>query len=684
VNVFRPSPNLAAPRGAPVAAALVAALAACAAAFGACSDDSKYGTLDVELAATGACGAGREAPLPAEVTCLGVELCRPGDAGVCEPVPLVRSSGGHGGPGARVLRLERQAQLTFDTAATGGGYVLRVTAYDASGAVVATGTATDVAIGGTARVRLQRPGQWTCAPGTPAGALAARALHHAVSLPSGEVLVFGGVAGDGVDLLGLDRASSPQGARLEPSVEVFVPSEQRFAPVAVRGTWRGRVLSSVALLPDEPPGPYRIALYGGYETTSGAVLRLDARQTGTTTGTPLVPDPAATPGSPLLLTYDPASRALTVEALDFNSGSFVSTGFGAVSDLVGAAGAGVVVLGAGAFREGAAVDSPLETTLVPRAFWYGPDGRALSSVGSATLSAARFGATATRIDSDTVLLWGGSVGEATAARARELAGEVVRRSGASVVTIPIAGGVPRDCPFSAALPADPTTTLPDPTAFHTATAVAGRRVLLAGGLLVGGVDCPTRGVSTLFTNRPLVLVAVPTDPAAPATAQDVPHGDYEPSILHAALPVEGYRGAPGGVLLTGGAVSLGALRLGATAQAGIVTVSPSGPAYTPLPPLRRARWGHTLSALPGGRVLVVGGFEVFMDGSRARARALDDGEVLLVEPDPAPIAECADVPFVPPADAGRADAGPRDAGPVDAGPVDAGPDDAAIDEDLGP
>jgi hypothetical protein len=558
-----------------------------------------------------------------------------------------------------VLRLERQAQLTFDTAATGGGYVLRVTAHDASGAVVATGTATDVTIGGSARVRLQRPGQWSCAPGTTVGPLAARALHHAIALPTGEVLVFGGVAGDGVDLLGLDRASSPQGARLEPTVEVFVPAEQRFAPVTVRGSWRGRVLATATLLPGDAGGPHRIALYGGYETSAGAVLRLDARQTGTTVGTPLVPDRGAEPGPPLLLTYTSAGRVLTVEELDFNSGSFVATGFNVASEVIGSAGAGVVVLGAGPFLEGASADEPLTTAFAPRAFWYGPDGRALSTVGSVTLSAARLGATATRIDDDTVFVWGGSVNEATAARAREHAGEIVSRAGGSVSTRSVAGGVPRDCPLSPALPVDPSIP-PDPTAFHTATGVAGRRVLLAGGLLVGGVDCPTRGVSTLFTNRPLVLVHVPNDPAAPVTAQDVPAEGYMTSILHAAMPVERYRGGPGGVLLTGGAVTLGTLRLGTTDQVGLVSVLPAALGYTGLTPLRRARWGHTVSPLPGGRVLVVGGFEVYADGARQRARALDDGEVLFIDADPAPIAECVDVPFDAPADGGAADAALRD------------------------
>jgi hypothetical protein len=81
-----------------------------------------------------------------------------------------------------------------------------------------------------------------------------------------------------------------------------------------------------------------------------------------------------------------------------------------------------------------------------------------------------------------------------------------------------------------------------------------------------------------------------------------------------------------------------------------------------LAPLAVPRWGHAVSVLPGGRLLVTGG----LTRRGNTLRALSTAEVLLLEAPPPPVDAC----IVPSADAGappdgaiEADAGtPGDAG----------------------
>jgi hypothetical protein len=219
------------------------------------------------------------------------------------------------------------------------------------------------------------------------------------------------------------------------------------------------------------------------------------------------------------------------------------------------------------------------------------------------------------------------------------------------------------------------TEVPDPAAFHSATPVPGGLVL-AGGLLVGGQDCPMLGVTTQLNPRPLVFLSVPagltgissSDIAAATTP-------FAPVIFHTATALTAAEGTPGGVLLVGGATRNppAMFVLEPSSQVGVVT--PMGPGrfqYIAGPPLAIARWGHAATRIPGGRVLVAGGFahtDPALDGT-PRLKALDSIEILPLAPAPGPLAGgvCIDDPFGGAPDAGMDATVPHDAGPP---PVDA-------------
>jgi hypothetical protein len=645
-----------------------------------CGDDSKFATLTVELAAAAsdACLTDREEDLPASVVCLSFEMCRR-SATDCAPVELVRTGGDHEGTGARVLRFARSAVVSFDTRATGGDLELTVTAYQEDGAVFATGTTRGITVGEAVRVRLERTGastdprQWSCAPGSATAAALPRALHASTLLPNGDVLLYGGVLGSDIDLSGVG-VTGAKGATLQPGIEVYDELQQRIVPVSIGGSyaWRGRVLFGSRLLPGAAGGPYTIALYGGYEAEGRAVLYLDAGQASNETGSPIVPAEGALPGVPLRLTYDPRAHSVQIVELPLGNADAIDTGFVAVSEDVGASHEAVLVLGAGPFT-----GSPPAATFATeaRAFWLDETGGIVPSMGATLLATARLGATVTPVDRARVFVWGGSVHETDDLAARAAAGEVLTRGGASRV---LQGGTTTDCAYPPPAPSV-ANELPEPTVFHTATAIAPTKILLAGGLLVGAPDCTGRSITTLYPpTRPLVVVSVDSGSGATAVTVPMPAGAVTP-IFHTATKT------PDGVVLLGGAGLVGLLRLEALAQAGLVSDDGvGGYAVTALPDLRVPRWGHATTLLPGNRLLVTGGFQTYQDGTTRRARSLEWSEVLpLTPPGPARL-ECTDEPMAVvdggARDAGQLDAGPVDAdgGDVDAGDVDAGEVDAGL------
>jgi len=646
--------------------ARVAALAALS-MLAACSDDSKFATLTVELArAPGAagCASERDDLLPPEVVCLAFEMCRRSETG-CEPVPLIRTDADHSAPGARVLRVARSSVVSFDTTATGGPFELTVTATDVDGAVFATATTRGITVGDAVRVRLERTETWSCAPGNTTSAPALpRALHAATLLPNGDVLLYGGVFGSDINI------GARGGATLQPGIEVYDAVEQRIVPVSIGGSfaWKGRVLFASRLLPSTGAGPYTIALYGGYEANDRAVVFFDKQQIDSYHGSPIVPADGAVPGEPLRLSYDPVAHRVEIAASPVGTGS-VDTGFLAATDF-GSRGEAVLVLGAGAFT-----GADRRTMFTPRALWIDATG----GVDTTMLKAARMGATVTPIDESSVLVWGGSVDEATDGAAHAVAGEIVERTDRSAIdTDAQQGGVTMGCVYPPPLAVGGE--LPEPTVFHTATTIGTRQIVLAGGLLVGSLECNS-GVTTLYPpERPLVVISVDADGnATSATVSPSRAADYEPTIFHTATRTAD------GVVLLGGAAAIPAGRLESLNQAGLVASDGAGGhVFTPIAPMLAARWGHAATLLPGDRLLVTGGFETYAGSATRLARALDWSEVLPLAPRGSTRMMCTDTPFAAAIDAGVRDGAVPDGGARDgAASTDASePDPGAVDAGI--
>lgn len=649
-------------------------------ALAACSGGGTTAHVSIELATSPAPGAAfdgctmtDEPSLPASLTCIGVTLCAVGATGGCTPVPLAHPGMPHIAPFATELRIDRATMsgaLEFDAMARPGRYTLRLTAYDTAGHVSAVGSASGFYLaesGTSVVVRLERVGRWSCGPQTAMGPVAPRALGAAVALPNGDVMLLGGVQGI-VDELGF-RAGAPTGATLQRTVEIFDAQTQRVRTVIDPAMGLGRVLFAAVAAPDAPDAAaYHVYVYGGYEVSGGSsVLLLDANQAGTPVGTPVVPTTDARPGSPVMITYTPATGVATIS--DLMLPSVPNAGFDAVSDYV--SGNAFLVLGTGAF-----VGMPESTTYLKQAYILGPDGRLATGLGSINLAGGRLGATVTGFGSTTALIFGGSTAEAMAQGARNLTAEVINSTGAP--TSVSGGGLPYAC---GGTPMHTPTEVPDPVAFHTATPVAGG-VLLAGGMLVGGADCPGRGVTTQLNPRPLVFLSVPPSLTG-LRGIDVPAATtpFTSVLFHTATALTAEEGAAGGVLLVGGATRVPPTTfvLEPSAQVGIVTPVPGGASpfqYVAAPSLAIARWGHAAARIPGGRVLVAGGFahaDPAVDGT-PRLRALDSLEVLPLAPPPAAIPGglCQDV-LMSGGDGGAADAGAMDSGPRDAGAVDSGP-----------
>lgn len=630
----------------------------------ACGDDESTASLVFELAparadvGTDGCSASptvEPAPLPDAVDHVWVSICRYGGVG-CEAVPLVATDGDHGAATPDLL-IPLDASRAFEVDGKLGSGEHRVEVVACVGTEpFARGVADGVRLGsGSARVRLYRFGQSSCAgprrAGNDVAMPAARALHESVALPNGDVLVFGGITGDAPPVpSGPVGMVSWQGAPLQRSVEVYRPSEERFLDVG--GDDFGRVMFAARLLSTtSPDGPFRIRVVGGFEVEGdAAAIRFDASQGRTFYGAPLLPSANAMVADSVDLVYDPDGPSLAVEpaAIPGNPRAGANR-VGQFAPDVPAA----VVLGITDMETGTA-DSPRPG--VSGAYWWlGQDG--MRQGAAETLLASRFGHTVSTVPiAGGALVWGGNVAESDPAVVQTNAGELLRPGSAS--TAVTGGGL---------------SMLPEPVALHTATAVMETSVIIAGGLRVGcsGATCMGRGFSTNYASPSLSVfryeaggfVPVPVDVATP----------FEPSFLHAAVPLTSAGRANAAVLLGGATATAGSRMVPSDQIVRVASTDVGRFGTTPLgdvPPdgLLHARWGHSAVSLGEERLLVTGGIHIDADG---RLATLGQAEVVSygAPPSPNPCAGASAMDGGPGFDAGRSDSGPGfDSGP----PADAG------------
>lgn len=618
-----------------------------------CDGGGQFGVLTFEVAGPpgGMCGPREQGSVGSSTPCIVLRVFRR-TGNSLEPIQVFRADADHGdlAQGAYELRFD-SLEVKFDVRLPAEGpHDLHITAYTGDDWRPAYGARLEgVRLDQREiRVRLYPLRSWAC-PGWRADGteLAPRALHEAVRLPNGDVLLLGGVTGQGIDPAGAGRPGRV-GALLQPVIEVYDADDHRFYPVQVVGGAFERALFDTIDMGEEGEGTgrYRVRVVGGLvlpESSRGtAVLEFDNRGTlsGNTYGLPFVPSAAAMPAATVDLVYDANARTLELDASPPSN------------PIPGTLGAAVVVSSARADGSRAILIG-----LTIGGGGWAPAGEyyATQPIGPRTLGARRLGATVDGIPAlDQFFVWGGNVG---ATDVLGTAGELVRPNDPETRVLVPAVGLPR------------------PVAFHTATRMRDGSVVVAGGVLV-----ETDGVlSFSYPTGPDALHQLRFDPltlAVTSTPVALPGGmTYTPTILHTATDVPDF-----GLVLVGGARVLGEDRLQPVATVARVVRSETGYELDDaVVDLAQARFGHSTTLLPGNRVLVTGGFTRSADG----LQTLGSPEVMFVGPAPYEsilAGTCVDRTDRP--DAGQ-DAGPPplpDAGPT---PTDAGPD-AGPEPDAGP
>ncbi len=650
------------------------ALALAGASFGApgCSGGGGHAPLRIELAPTLDCSQ-ETADFPADLRFFTVQIC-PSLTGDC--VALTDPGADHGG-GAMQLRVARSLERHFTMDARVDAtldYDVTIVGY--SGAE--TGTCAPYALGHArgvrfgrdqVRVRLYPLGGWSCA-GTHEGQTTAvpRALHQAVLLPNHEVLILGGIEGPSAGAVAFSRPSLAQ--RL---VEVFDPRDARFHAVTMsdEGGIAGfsRVMFQARYISTNAAGQYEIHTYGGFDIDHAPEggIGFDANANASTVSALFGPlsqmmmGEAAGFRSDAVIVYDPLTRTATTTA--HAVGNYTTT---AATD-------GPTAIGVVRSIDSVTVSPMGRPSYGLSAGWYLDGGR------QDTLLTDRLGASITPLSATSFLIWGGHVATSMdAVLPVPPATDVIAHAGEVVSSMTMG---------SMAVAAHDAMTMPDdgrplPTAYHTATHIAGvtgtTAILFAGGLLVAGgpaplgsdvVDGPPASPSQLTITRFSGdgMVVAGTRIAGPAAT----------TVLHTANVVDA---SATDVLLVGGASipSAMASSLFAERATGLVSFTPATSTYAwhGLPDLVSGRWGHTTTIIPNHGVLVVGG----MSRTDATLSVSDSSEFLLWE-DLRAMGRPMTMSCAAPTDAGPppVDAGRRDAGDSGAAAPDTGvPHDAAV------
>ena len=452
--------------------------------------------------------------------------------------------------------------------------------FDDAGTLLARGQRENVAIdgGATVQVHVQPTNAYACPLSTQG---VARAFHSATPLPNGEVLLLGGLVGQP----GGDAAAfaPTAGAYVSSAAEIYDPIERRFYPLTITGILP-RAFHEVMVLGTDG-AVIELLVVGGLGVAGDpAVVGNIAALPAGGTAAPWLPvgrddammraGTAALPAE--LLQYDPATRTVTRTEV---AGGPAPRIFGTATQPGALPGSGLAVVG-GTDVNGADVTAHESVILA--------DGTSGGAVGGQP----RIGATVTALSATEALIWGGDRSALLNVRAGD------RLS--SLDAAPVLGAGPAD-------------TSARNRAFHAA-ARFGTGIAVAGGLPVNGtsiIDAPFTPFLQLVDANTFATAAV----AAP---------DATPTAYPAATALLG-----GDVLVSGGASpgvcgstltcpSAQSLRLRRDANMGMPVVVATG-----APGL--ARYGHRLTLLPDGTVLVSGGFSPASEADRIRA--LRDAEL---------------------------------------------------------
>ncbi len=503
-----------------------------------------------------------------------------------------------------------------------------------AGALVARGQATDVDLtGGTVTIYTTDADGYACEPAQPTQP---RAFHSATLLPTGEVLFLGGLTGPASGA-GADFAPAA-GAYVTASAELYDPGSGRVTPLVIAGL-SPRAFHQVVVLGTDANGDVRLAVSGGLGVAGDATAAGNVAAIGGPLGEapwgPAAVDAAlgragAVPIAAELLTYSPSTRAVMRTPIVGASGAPGATGGQpdvefATPRLIGGG------LGAG----GDVLDALTPTGEI-----------AVSLPGVPRVGAAVVAATATSA------LWLGG----------DLAGTRLYDKIIQLDATP-------------ALTAGPAAPQPGVNrAFATAVRLDDE-IIAAGGLrIVTGAISDTTGAV------PGVRIDVATD-----VVTELPVGDFLGAAYMASAQLPRH-----GALISGGVVAgdLACLGTLACVNAQSVRYAADATART-TGAAGLARYGHRLTRMPDGTILVSGGFtRGAADGTIRAVAALErfephdaaDDPLADVGPARAPggVAEVGGVPVAPcavvrggPGPDASVDAPAIDAVEVDALDVDA-------------
>jgi hypothetical protein len=468
------------------------------------------------------------------------------------------------GLGAASLRCDRRvdlaaagstANLQLDTSGT-ARLDLQVEAYDSSQPpqLIATGAA----VGINRRPRLA-PLQillvpvdgFVCAPGLLGSG---RAFHSATPLPNGQVLLVGGVMTAGAGQLTAND-----------TIEVYDPRVGTFTAVQGDVLPGSALHTATALATAGPLGPYDVLLAGGarLQGATGPVLQIGAAADPL----PVMPGSVAGPAPSVVLRYYPWSDPPEVRVM---SGS---PELGPrMLHAAGVAGSRLVVAGGVTGGSGGQLAIADDFEVLP--------ARDLSlHDGPFALARPRVGAVAGALGESAMLVFGGNLRSADDAALVVDAAEVVTFG----ETISTALAV-----FEAG-----SQSLVAPVAHATLTPIADG-LLLAGGLAVR----PGSARAVRETN-PVVRIS---QVAETVRVVGVGGDAFVPVAYHAAVPLPG-----GDALLLGGASTTCASG-GLCASAAVYRYAgTAGTLARGASPMLTTRFGHAVTLLDDGTVLVTGG-----------------------------------------------------------------------------
>jgi hypothetical protein len=438
----------------------------------------------------------------------------------------------------------------------------------------------------------------------------ARAFHSATRLPSGHVLIVGGVVASPSDTSA--EALTMNRLYLIGDAELYDPSTGKFKTV-MEAAPTPRAFHQAALLNDKPP--YQILLVGGVTIKDPTMPALDVNTGGL--GEPrLVPfDTSQTFPVPLttkaagaeLLVYDPSTGVAT--RTDVNG--FPASAFPGAAALGAAGTDGVVLAGGIAYGNPPDMIVASTKTAVQRA------GETAPRMG--TGQASRLGGTVTPLGGDTALVWGGATADT------DPVGELLTGLGAgsSMMSAAVSAG---------------TTPM---TQFHTATMFGSgsgmSQILVTGGFILDSGKA-TQPPAPADAAR---IVSVGTGGMATATAVTLGGGyvadtmcmnakRYRPAGWESAVGL-----SRGRVLVTGGAPTyiasgggcndcdIGGSLLCSLKQASLFT--PPSTLAPAAETLEIGRFGHSSTLLGDGAVLIVGGMTLPVAGMPSRT--VPDAEV---------------------------------------------------------